>query len=227
MNYSNKHLINTIQNIIQNKNNVNKNVLQNSNKIIKNKNLNITPDILHHLNEYTEYFNSIQNKNKQKVHTVESLPINEYVNFLNIKNKKNSEIEQINPKITEYDSYLKQTKKTTPIIEKPVVEIPKKIKFNGHEYFYNENLNNFINQFGHTISVDQALILEKQPEPEYQDVFDFDSVGNGDSPSIPKQEIQEIEEFVTLGSSDTTVDLGWIDPSNLELEFEIYYREII
>lgn len=226
MDYFQKHLKTTIQNIIENNHSNTHSVPQSREKqnyvqYLKNNN-----QILNHLNRYTSYLNDTKQNRIEKKNENISSNLNEYVGYLNAVKKSSNSKEKVE-EINKYVSYLKETKKQEVVTKKETTEIPEKIKFNGHVYFYNEILKNFVNQYGHKISIDQAVILSRYQEEENSFGFDYE-VTSSDFPSVDVIVPPDgIVEFVTLGSSDSSVDMEWTDLNESESGFKVYYREVV
>jgi hypothetical protein len=166
---------------------------------------------------YTQKF--IEKKRKQKFeYFVESLN--------NPKPKTNTLAQEIN-RIFSYNTLAKNTNKTLLETKQSVGSLPKQFSYNGLVYAFNQELNMYVNQHGHAISIPQATA--------FMQMLDFEEIGAISSeadtdggaiavPSVTPNPPETPTGLTAFNTMNTETTLSWQDNSTTETEFKIYYR---
>jgi hypothetical protein len=166
---------------------------------------------------YTQKF--IENKRKQKFECfVESLN--------NPKPKTNTLAKEIN-RIFSYNTLAKNTKKTLLETKQSIGSLPQQFNYNGLLYAFNQELNMYVNQHGHAISIEQATAFMEMAQLEEVGSFTSETDTDGSPIALPSVVPGPPEAPSGLTATDITmtgVTLSWQDNSTTETEFKIYYR---
>lgn len=167
---------------------------------------------------YTQKF--IEKKRKQKFeYFVESLN--------NPKPKTNNLAQEIN-RIFSYNTLSKNTNKTLLETKQSIGSLPQQFNYNGLVYAFNQELNMYVNQHGHAISIEQATAFMEMAQLE--EIIDVAHDSSLDGSPIEQKETKPepppsppIDFQANL--STTLLDgvcFSWIDTSNNETGFAIY-----
>ena len=166
---------------------------------------------------YTQKF--IEKKRKQKFeYFVESLN--------NPKPKTNTLAQEIN-RIFSYNTLSKNTNKPLLETKQSVGSLPQQFNYNGLLYAFNQELNMYVNQHGHAISIEQATAFMEMAQFEEVGSFASESDTDGGAIAVPSvipgpPEAPTGLTAINIGIDDVT--LSWQDNSTTETEFKIYYR---
>lgn len=142
----------------------------------------------------------------------------------NPKKSKNNSVSQAISKIFDYNTLSKSKNKMIVETKQSLGSLPKQFVYNGLLYEFNKEFNVFINQYGHTISLEQATAFMGA---SYIDPSGTDGAEKSSKP-VPPTPVNPIPETPTgLVATDigtTGVTLEWQDNSTNESIFKIYYR---
>lgn len=137
----------------------------------------------------------------------------------NPKKSKNNSVSQAISKIFDYNTLSKSKNKMIVETKQSLGSLPKQFVYNGLLYEFNKEFNVFINQYGHTISLEQATAFMGASYIDPSDTDGGDRSGSL-SPTIP----QAPTGLTASGISSSGVTLSWQDNSTNESEFKVYYR---
>ena len=105
--------------------------------------------------------------------------------------------------------------------------LPTQFTYNGLVYAFNQELNMFVNQHGHAISIEQATAFMEMASLEEVGSFASESDTDGGYQTAPSVVPTPPETPTGLTASNiniTEATLTWQDNSTNETEFKIYYR---
>jgi len=143
------------------------------------------------------------------------------------KPKTNTLAQEIN-KIFSYNTLSKNTNKVLLETKQSIGSLPQQFNYNGLVYAFNQELNMFINQHGHAISIEQATAFMEMAQLEEIIEVGHDSSLDG-SPNEQKPVIPESVPSPPINFqanlSTTLLDgvcFSWVDTSNNETGFAIY-----
>jgi hypothetical protein len=166
---------------------------------------------------YTQKF--IEKKRKQKFeYFVESLN--------NPKPKTNNLAQEIN-RIFSYNTLSKNTKKPLLETKQSVGSLPQQFNYNGLVYAFNQELNMYVNQHGHAISIEQATAfmemaqLEEIVDVSHDSSLDGAQNAREENTSIPPSPPIDFQASLSTTLLDG-VCFSWVDTSNNETGFAIY-----
>jgi hypothetical protein len=166
---------------------------------------------------YTQKF--IEKKRKQKFeYFVESLN--------NPKPKTNTLAQEIN-RIFSYNTLSKNTNKPLLETKQSIGSLPQQFNYNGLVYAFNQELNMYVNQHGHAISIEQATAFMEMAQLEEVGSFSSESDTDGGAiavPSVTPTPPETPTGFTAFNTMNTETTLSWQDNSTTETEFKIYYR---
>jgi hypothetical protein len=166
---------------------------------------------------YTQKF--IETKRKQKFdYFVESLN--------NPKPKTNNLAQEIN-RIFSYNTLSKNTNRTLLETKQSIGSLPQQFNYNGLLYAFNQELNMYVNQHGHAISIEQATAFMDMAQLEEVGSFSSESDTDGGAIALPSVIPEPPEAPTGLTATNIGIDgvtLSWQDNSTTETEFKIYYR---
>lgn len=131
-------------------------------------------------------------------------------------------------KIFEYNTLSKSTKKEKVLLEetKELGNLPANFTYNGLLYSFMPELNMFVNQYEHAISISQASAFAEMAEFDPVESFEADEDGGHVMPPAPVQETlpNTPTGFTASNITSSTVDLGWTDTATNEQGFKVFYR---
>jgi hypothetical protein len=151
-----------------------------------------------------------------------------FVESLNGPKKKNYNIIDDINKVFSYNTLSKNTNKPLLETKQSIGSLPQQFNYNGLLYAFNQELNMFVNQHGHAISIEQATAFMEMAQ--FEDVFDPAQDSNLDSSgdkqiTTPQTNTPSPPINFQATLSSTLLDgvcFQWIDTSNNETGFAIY-----
>jgi len=145
----------------------------------------------------------------------------------NPKTSKNDSLTQAISKIFDYNTLSKNTNKLILESKQSLGSLAQQFTYNGLLYSFNPELNMFVNQYGHAISIEQATAFMEMAQLE--EIID---VGHDTSLDGAANEQKEGPQTVPsppinfqANLSNTLLDgvcFSWVDTSNNEQGFVIY-----
>ena len=151
-----------------------------------------------------------------------------FVESLNGPKKKNYNIIDDINKVFSYNTLSKNTNKPLLETKQSIGSLPQQFNYNGLLYAFNQELNMFVNQHGHAISIEQATAFMEMAQLEEIIEVGHDSSLDG-SPNEQKPVIPESVPSPPINFqanlSTTILDgvcFSWVDTSNNETGFAIY-----
>lgn len=140
---------------------------------------------------------------------------------------KNDSLTKAISKIFDYNTLSKNKNKVLLEAKQSLGSLPTQFTYNGLVYAFNQELNMFVNQHGHAISIEQATAFMEMAQ--FEEVGSFTSEADTDGGFIAQPSVvpEPPETPTGLTASDINISeatLTWQDNSTTETEFKIYYR---
>lgn len=136
-------------------------------------------------------------------------------------------------KLFEYNTLSKSVNKQKYIIEakQSLGNLPANFVYNGLLYSFNQELNVFVNQHGHTIDISQASAFidmsNFEPVDSEMDAGESDGAITNRSTPINPETLPATPSGLSFSNLTTnSVDLNWTDNATNESGFKVYYRII-
>lgn len=146
----------------------------------------------------------------------------------NPKTSKNDSLTKVIAKIFDYNTLSKNTNKLILESKQSLGSLPQQFTYNGLLYSFNLELNMFVNQHGHAISIEQATAFMEMAQLE--EIIDVSHDASLDG--APNEQKEQGPQTVPsppinfqANLSNTLLDgvcFSWVDTSNNELGFVIY-----
>lgn len=133
-------------------------------------------------------------------------------------------------KIFEYNTLTKAINKQKVLVEetKDLGSLPANFTYNGLLYSFMPELNMFVNQYGHAISIGQASAFAEMAEFDPVESSEADEDGGHIVPPVPVPVYPLPPTGLTFNNLTlTSVDLNWTDNATNEDGFKIFFREIL
>jgi hypothetical protein len=146
----------------------------------------------------------------------------------NPRNSKNDSLTKAIAKIFDYNTLSKNQNKVLLEAKQSVGSLPQQFNYNGLVYAFNQELNMFVNQHGHAISIEQATAFMEMAQLEEVGSFTSESDTDGGAIALPSVIPGPPEAPTGLTATNIGIDdvtLSWQDNSTTETEFKIYYAE--
>ena len=142
---------------------------------------------------------------------------------------KNDSLTKAIAKIFDYNTLSKNQNKVLLEAKQSLGSLPTQFTYNGLLYAFNQELNMFVNQHGHAISIEQATAFMEMAQLEEVGSFASESDTDGGyqtAPSVLPSPPTAPSGLTALGPNIGGVTLSWQDNSTNETEFKIYYTTI-
>lgn len=146
----------------------------------------------------------------------------------NPKTSKNDSLTKVIAKIFDYNTLSKNTNKLILESKQSLGSLPQQFTYNGLLYSFNPELNMFVNQHGHAISIEQATAFMEMAQLE--EIIDVSHDASLDG--APNEQKEQGPQTVPsppinfqANLSSTLLDgvcFSWVDTSDNELGFVIY-----
>lgn len=145
----------------------------------------------------------------------------------NPRTSKNESLTKTISKLFDYNTLSRNTNKVLLETKQSLGSLPTQFTYNRLVYAFNQELNMFVNQHGHAISIEQATAFMEMANLEEVGSFSSESDTDGGyqtSPSVVPTPPEAPTGLTAFGSNNQGVTLSWQDNSTNETEFKIYYR---
>lgn len=143
------------------------------------------------------------------------------------RSEKNNSLTKAISKIFDYNTLSKNPNKLIFETKQTLGSLPQQFVYNGLVYAFNQELNMFVNQHGHSISIDQASAFIEMAQFEEFGSSPAESDTDGGyqtGASVIPQPPEAPTGLTAFGINNGGVTLSWQDNSINETEFKIYYR---
>lgn len=140
---------------------------------------------------------------------------------------KNDSLTKAISKIFDYNTLSKNQNKLVLEAKQSLGSLPTQFNYNGLVYAFNQELNMFVNQHGHAISIEQATAFMEMAQLEEVGSFASESDTDGGyqtGASVIPQPPEAPTGLTAFGINSTGLTLSWQDNSITEDEFKIYFR---
>ena len=143
------------------------------------------------------------------------------------RSEKNNSLTKAISKIFDYNTLSKNPNKLIFETKQTLGSLPQQFVYNGLVYAFNQELNMFVNQHGHSISIDQASAFIEMAQFEEFGSSPAESDTDGGyqtGASVIPQPPEAPTGLTAFGINSTGLTLSWQDNSTTEDEFKIYFR---